>query len=55
MEPFKQSSMKGYLGIRVKIKRFRKDKIVISREEILEIIADKKPETDVIDDILDGK
>ena len=41
VEPFKNSSMRGFIGIRVSIKKFRKDKIVIGTDDIHEIIEEK--------------
>lgn len=46
VEPFKQSTMRCFINIPVYIKRFRKDKIVIGKDEIKAIISnDKSPET----------
>lgn len=42
VEPFKQSSMRGFINLRVSIKKFRKDKIVIGVDEIKEIVSIKK-------------
>ena len=42
VEPFKNSSMRSFIGIRVNIMKFRTVKIVIGREEIQEIV-DGKP------------
>ena len=41
VEPFKNSSMRSFIGIRVNIKKFRVSKIVIGREEIYEIVHGK--------------
>lgn len=54
-EPFKQSSMKGFMGIRINVKKYRKCKIIISKEEIEEIIAVKKPREKTKAALISGK
>ena len=44
VEPFKNSSMRSFIGIKVSIKKFRVSKIVIGRDEIYEIVHGKTKE-----------
>lgn len=40
--PFRQSSMSSYIGAKISISKFRKDKIVIDQNEIKQMIAIKR-------------
>ena len=42
VEPFKNSSMRCFIGVKVEINRFRKDKIIITKDTIKSLLDEPK-------------